>query len=88
MKSLEKFESNEKDTKPKKLKNCVVYLLITYPLEKVKNESDSAISFQDKDAKIIHSEKTEKENNDEYQVVIEYTLENPKKKKQKLEFKI
>ena len=88
MKNSEKSESNEKGAESKKFKNCVVYLLITYSLEKGKTESDSAISFQEKGAKIIHSEKNEKENNDDYVNVIAYTVENPKKSKQKLEFKI
>lgn len=88
MNSVEKAESNEKDAESNKLKTCVVYLLISYPLEKGKTESDFTISFQEKEAKVIYSEKKEKENNEDYHIVIAYTLENPKKGKQQLEFKI
>ena len=87
---MEKIEQPiDKSNETKKLKNCDMYLLISYSLEKNKNESNDEIIIQEKNAKIICSEKNDKEKISEYTVIIEYTLENPKKNKQyKLEFKI
>ena len=86
---MENIKPVDKSNETKKPKNFVVYLLISFSLEKNKDEANDEINFQEKNAKIICLEKNDKEKIYEYKVIIEYTLENPKKNKQhKLEFKI
>lgn len=88
MKRTESSEPIKESNESKKSKSFDVFLLINYSLEKKDKEINEEIKFVEKDAKIIFSEKDEKETIVEYRVVIQYKLKNPKKKNINLEFKI
>ena len=79
---MEKRETIEKTNDPKKTTNYPLYLLINYQFDKQKKESDNVICFQENDAKIVYSEKQEKEDINENKAITEYNLANPKKKKE------